>query len=129
MSDAKHTATPWAQNVNKYDLLNRIEGPDGTAVLLPGIFVGSKGELVCTLESEWCQEIFNADLAFLQLAVNCHDELVGALGRCRDLIESWMDGPVMRNAGVEWKDPEKHPPALIEARAILAKVESGGMLK
>ena len=37
-----------------------------------------------------------------------------------DLVEAWMSGPVMQNAGITWPDPAGHPPALIQARLVLA---------
>lgn len=68
-------------------------------------------------------KVGEANGKFIIRAVNCHDDLVAALASCQDLIERWMNGPVMQNAGITWEDAAKHPTALIHARAILAKVK------
>ena len=110
MNDTPHTPIPWACDY---------EDQEHT-----GIGIADDEMLIALVAPRGGpDELDQANAEFICLACNYHDELVAALAGCQDLIENWMAGPIMKAAGVVWKDEKHHPPALIAARALLAKVK------
>lgn len=69
----KHTPTLWAVNPEHSDEI-----------------IDSKGELLCSLYGGSDPEQDDIDAAFIVKAVNCHDDLVGAL----DEALEYFTGPV-----------------------------------
>lgn len=55
-------------------------------------------------------------------AAQMHDaETMAALAHLVDLVEGWAYGPLFKNAGVEWPDGTCQAPALVKAKALIAK--------
>ena len=50
-------------------------------------------------------------------------EMLEALRGMRELVEAWMNGQLVQEAGITWAKPEDHPPALRLTRALLARIE------
>ena len=49
--------------------------------------------------------------------------MLEALRGMRELVEAWMNGQLVQEAGITWAKPEDHPPALRLTRALLARIE------